>query len=127
MRKALFTTFTFPEDYRVEVSQNEVLNLTFTYEDMLLRSKKHNKPLLMYGDIDVLPINHILIDSGSSINLLPLGTLKMIGYSKGDLSKSKVVIHFFNQSLQVVGTISLVLKLDTLFPLVRPYMMDRGS
>jgi hypothetical protein len=127
MRKALFTTFTFPEDYRVEVSQNEVLNLTFTYEDMLLRSKKHNKPLLMYGDIDVLPINHILIDSGSSINLLPLGTLKMIGYSKGDLSKSKVVIHCFNQSRQVVGTISLVLKLDTLFPLVRPYMMDRGS
>lgn len=81
LRKALVTALSFPEDYRVEVSQtetelNDVLNITFTDEDLLLGSKKHNRPLLMFGEIDDLPINPIMIDGGSAINLLPLRTLK---------------------------------------------------
>ncbi|KAK1616645.1 hypothetical protein QYE76_022162 [Lolium multiflorum] len=140
MRKALVTALTFPEDYRVEVSQteveeSEVLNMTFTDDDRLLGSKKHNRPLLMYGEIDVLPTNRIMIDGGSAINLLPLRTLNKIGYSKRDLNKSNVVIHGFNQSGQeAMGTISLVLKLDTLstkwvmtLPPARPYVMAAGS
>jgi len=133
MRKALVTTLTFPEDYRVEVSQteveeSEVLNMTFTDEDMLLGPKKHNIPLLMFGEIDVLPINRIMIDGGSAINLLPLHTLKKIGYSKGDLSKSNVVIHGFNQSGQeAMGTISLVLKLDTLSTYVKFHVIDAAT
>ena len=133
MRKALVTALTFPEDYRVEVSQteveeSEVLNMTFTDEDMLLGPKKHNRPLLMFGEIDVLPINRIMIDGGSAINLLPLRTLKKIGYSKGDLSKSNVVIHGFNQSGQeAMGTISLVLKLDTLSTYVKFHVIDAAT
>ena len=54
LRKALVTAVSFPEDYRVEVSQIEtklsnVLNITFSDEDMLLGSKKHNRPLVMFG------------------------------------------------------------------------------
>ncbi|KAM0855442.1 hypothetical protein ACQ4PT_049771 [Festuca glaucescens] len=133
MRKALVTALTFPEDYRVEVSQteveeSEVLNMTFTDEDRLLGSKKHNRPLLMYGEIDVLPINRIMIDGGSAINLLPLRTLNKIGYSKRDLNKSNVVIHGFNQSGQeAMGTISLVLKLDTLSTYVKFHVIDAAT
>ena len=70
MRKALVRALTFPEDYRVEVSQteveeSEVLNMTFTDEDMLLGPKKHNRPLLMFGEIDVLPINRISTPNGA--------------------------------------------------------------
>ncbi|KAK1614458.1 hypothetical protein QYE76_019975 [Lolium multiflorum] len=133
MRKALVTALTFPEDYRVEVSQteveeSEVLNMTFTDEDRLLGSKKHNRPLLMYGEIDVLPTNRIMIDGGSAINLLPLRTLNKIGYSKRDLNKSNVVIHGFNQSGQeAMGTISLVLKLDTLSTYVKFHVIDAAT
>ena len=133
MRKALVTALTFPEDYRVEVSQteieeSEVLNMTFTDEDMLLGPKKHNRPLLMFGEIDVLPTNRIMIDGGSAINLLPLRTLKKIGYSSRDLSKSNVVIHGFNQSGQeAMGTISLVLKLDNLSTYVKFHVIDAAT
>ncbi|KAK1684838.1 hypothetical protein QYE76_045686 [Lolium multiflorum] len=75
MRKALITALTFPENYRVEVSQTEVeesdvLNITFTDEDRLLGSKKHNRPLLMFGEIDESPTNRIMIDGATSYNAL---------------------------------------------------------
>uniref|UniRef100_A0A0E0LC26 Uncharacterized protein n=1 Tax=Oryza punctata TaxID=4537 RepID=A0A0E0LC26_ORYPU len=55
--KAFTTALSFPEGYRVEVSQTEaelteVLSMTFAEEDILLGNKKHNQPLLMYGEID---------------------------------------------------------------------------
>ena len=57
LRKAFITTLSFPEDYRVEVSQTEIdqvkdKDMTFNDEDLLLGHKKHNRPLLMFGDID---------------------------------------------------------------------------
>jgi hypothetical protein len=90
LRNAFITALSFPEDYRAEVSQAEVKlpqtqGITFNDEDLLLGNKRHNIPLLMFGEIDDLPINRIMIDGGSAINLLPLRTLKKIGYSKGDL------------------------------------------
>jgi hypothetical protein len=54
--------------------------MIFNDGDLLLGDKKHNLPLFMFGDIDDLPINRIMVDGGSAMNLLPLHTLK-IGYS----------------------------------------------
>jgi hypothetical protein len=71
--------------------------MIFNDKDLLLGNKKYNRPLFMFGDIDDLPINRIMVDGGSAINLLPLRTLKKIGYSQKDLSRSNVVIHGFNQ------------------------------
>ncbi|PWZ05862.1 hypothetical protein Zm00014a_007970 [Zea mays] len=68
--------------------------MTFADKDLLLGIKKHNRPLLMLGEIDDLVINRIMIDGGSAINLLPLRTLKRIGYSAGDLSQSNVYSWF---------------------------------
>jgi len=66
----------------------------------------------MFGEIDDMPTNRIMVDGGSAINLLPLRTLKKIGYSVRDLGRSNVIIHGFNQSGQeAMGTISLVLRL----------------
>uniref|UniRef100_J3MCF0 RNA-directed DNA polymerase n=1 Tax=Oryza brachyantha TaxID=4533 RepID=J3MCF0_ORYBR len=133
LRKAFITVLSFPEDYRVEVSQTEVestevLDVTFTDEDLLLGSKKHNRPLLMYGQIDDLSINRIMVDGGSAINLLPLRTLERIGYSRGDLSRSNVVIHGFNQAGQeAMGTISLVLKLASLSTYETFHVIDAAT
>jgi hypothetical protein len=99
LRKAFVTALSFLEDYRVKVSQVEAKlaqtqNMTFVDKDLLLGNKKHNRPLLMLGEIDDLVINRIMIDGGSAINLLPLRTLKRIGYSAGDLSQSNVYSWF---------------------------------
>ena len=113
---------------RTEAELNDVLNITFTDEDMLLGAKKHNRPLLMFGEIDDLPTNRIMIDGGSAINLLPLRTLKRIGYSPKDLSRSNVVIHGFNQSGQeAMGTISLVLKMEALSTYVKFHVIDAAT
>jgi hypothetical protein len=99
LHKAFVTALSFPEDYRAKVSQVEAKlaqtqNMTFADKDLLLGIKKHNRPLLMLGEIDDLVINRIMIDGGSAINLLPLRTLKRIGYSAGDLSQSNVYSWF---------------------------------
>jgi hypothetical protein len=130
LRKAFITELSFPEDYRVEVSQveanlAETQNMTSTNENLLLGAKKHNRPLLMLGEIDDLSTNHIMVDNGSAINLLPLCTLKRIGYSQKDLSQSNVIIHGLNQSRQeAMGTISSVLKLEKLITYVTFHVID---
>jgi hypothetical protein len=66
-----------------------------------------------------------MIDGGSAINLLPLHTLKKIGYSQRDLSHSSVVIHDFNLAGQeAMGTISLVLKLEKFMTYVKFHVID---
>jgi hypothetical protein len=79
--KAFITTLSFPVGFRVEVSQAEIKpnrsnNMIFNDEDLLLGDKKHNRTLFMFGDIDDLPINCIMVDGGLATNLLPLRTLK---------------------------------------------------
>jgi hypothetical protein len=133
LRKAFITALSFLEDYRVEVSQAEIKpnrsdNMIFNDEDLLLGDKKHNMPLFMFGDIDYLPINHIMVDGGSAINLLPLHTLKKIGYFQRDLSRSNVVIHGFNQAGQeAMGTISLVLKLEKFMTYIKFHVIDETT
>jgi hypothetical protein len=53
LHKAFITALSFPEDYRVEVSQAEIKpnrsdDMIFNDEDLLLGDKKHNRPLFMF-------------------------------------------------------------------------------
>jgi hypothetical protein len=69
-----------------------------------------------------------MVDVGSSTNLLPLHTLKKIGYSQRDISRSNVVIHDFNQAGQeAMGMISLVLKLETFMTYVKFHIIDTAT
>jgi hypothetical protein len=53
-------------------------------------------------------VNRILIDPGSSINLMPLKTLKSLSLSVKHLSTSKVYIHGLNQNSQrALGAVTL--------------------
>lgn len=49
--------------------------VAFNDEDLFLGNKKHNSPLLMFGEID-LPTSRIMIDGGSAINVYPYALLK---------------------------------------------------
>jgi hypothetical protein len=53
-------------------------------------------------------IDRILVDAGSSINIMPLKTLKTITLDVKNLSDEKVIIHGFNQNSQkALGAITL--------------------
>ena len=42
----------------------------------------HKRPLYLVASIDQIPIKKALIDTGASVNLIPLSTLQAAGISK---------------------------------------------
>ena len=74
----------------------------------MLGSKIHSRPLFVTGYIREQQVNHILIDGGSTVNILPLKILKELGISLDEPLPSRLMIQGFNQDGQrVVGKIRL--------------------
>ncbi|KAL0379324.1 UNVERIFIED_CONTAM: hypothetical protein Sradi_3237900 [Sesamum radiatum] len=87
--------------------------ITFTEEDLLLGSKPHNRPLFMVGYARKQKVNRILIDGGSTVNILPLRTLKKLGIPMDELLKSRLMIQSFNQEGQrAIAIIRMELLMD---------------
>jgi hypothetical protein len=70
--------------------------ITFTDEDLLLGSKPHNRPFFVFDYIREEKVNRILIDDGSAVNIMSKVTIKHLGISTEELSKSRLVIQGFN-------------------------------
>ena len=76
----------------------------------MLRSKPHNRPLYVSGYAREQKIDRILIDGGSTVNILPKMTMRRLGLTMEELSHSRLVIQGFNQGGQrVIGMIHLEL------------------
>ncbi|KAM2671181.1 hypothetical protein EV1_007019 [Malus domestica] len=112
MRKALAAVLESPNDHEVQESKNEGLKLRphecatccaiedaihFTDEDLLLGSMPHNRPLFISGYIREHKVNHMLVDDGSAINIMPKSTMTTIGIKADELSLSRLLIQGFNQ------------------------------
>jgi len=81
-----------------------------------LGSANHNRPLYVTGRIGDKRINQILLDCGSTVNLLPLRVLRVIGITQNQLSPTLFTIQGFNQVGQkALGTIALKVELDNLY------------
>ncbi|KAI5316646.1 hypothetical protein L3X38_036353 [Prunus dulcis] len=90
--------------------------ITFGEDDFLLGSKFHNRPLYVTGEVGGTIINRILLDCGSSVNLIPLKTLHAIGMSARQLSPSMLTIQGFNQLGQkAMGSIALQMEIGELY------------
>ncbi|KAL0302096.1 UNVERIFIED_CONTAM: hypothetical protein Sangu_2501200 [Sesamum angustifolium] len=64
--------------------------ITFTDDDLLLGSKPHNRPLFVAGYVREQKVNRILIDGGSTVNILPLRILKELEIPIDELSNSRL-------------------------------------
>ena len=83
-------------------------SIIFTDDDRLLGSKIHNRPLFVTSDIQEQKVNRILINGGSTVNILPLKILKELRISLDELLPSKLLIQGFNQDGQrAIGKIRL--------------------
>ncbi|XP_070016018.1 uncharacterized protein [Nicotiana sylvestris] len=69
---------------------------TFTNDDLLLGNTLHNHPLYLIGYMRDEKVNRILVDGGSSVNILPICTVKEFGIPMNELSESRVMIQGFN-------------------------------
>ena len=87
--------------------------MTFADEDLLLGSKPHNRPLFVSGYTQGERVSRTLIDNGSVVNIMPKGTMRRLGISMEELSKSRLVIQGFNQEGQrAIGMIRLDVTID---------------
>ena len=89
--------------------------ITFTDDDLLLDSKPHNRPLFVAGYISKQKVKHILVDEGSTINIMPKSTMKKLRITVEELSKSRMVIQEFGLESQCAfGMIHLKLIMENL-------------
>ncbi|KAL0310136.1 UNVERIFIED_CONTAM: hypothetical protein Sangu_2457000 [Sesamum angustifolium] len=87
--------------------------ITFTDEDLLLGSKRHNHPLFIAGYVREQKVNRIWIDRGSAVNILPLRILKELEIPIDELSNSRLMIQGFSQGGQrAVGIIRMQLTME---------------
>ncbi|CAA0830179.1 Unknown protein, partial [Striga hermonthica] len=104
------------ENNRPEVETHHVDNdsmMVFTDEDLLLGSKPHNRPLFVTSYVQEQMVNQILIDGGSTVNILPLRMLKELGMTTEELGNSRLMIQGFNQRGQrALGIIRLRLLME---------------
>ncbi|KAA0039557.1 uncharacterized protein E5676_scaffold775G00710 [Cucumis melo var. makuwa] len=86
------------------------MSIDFSYEDLLLGSKLHNRPLYVSGYVREQRVDRILVDNGSAVNIMPKSTMRQLGILMEELSNSKLIIQGFNQGSQrVIGMICLEL------------------
>ena len=63
-----------------EVAEDRALlqessEINFSYEDMEVGYSDHKRPLYLAASINQIPIKRALVDTGPSVNLIPLSTL----------------------------------------------------
>ncbi|XP_070040997.1 uncharacterized protein [Nicotiana tomentosiformis] len=63
--------------------------VTFTNDDLLLGDTLHNRPLYPVGYMRDKRVNRILVDGGSSVNILPILTVKELGIPMNELLESR--------------------------------------
>jgi hypothetical protein len=55
----------------------------------------HVKPLFIRGHLDRMPIGHMLVDGGASVNILLLSLFKKLGHVEGDLKHTNLSLSGF--------------------------------
>ena len=53
--------------------------ITFTNKDMEVEHPNHHRPLYLMATINDVQIRRALVDTGASLNLIALSTLKTVG------------------------------------------------
>ena len=67
------------DDKALLQEENEI---TFSDEDMEVGYSDHRKPFYLVASINQIPIKRAFVDTGASINLIPLSTLQAVGISE---------------------------------------------
>lgn len=99
----------FAEEHMKEAMYAEhTAAISFTEDALLPGTPEHNRPLYVTGMCEGIRINRILIDPVSSVNLMPMKTLRNLSLSIKHLSTEKISIQGFDQNSQkALGAITL--------------------
>jgi len=89
--------------------------VSFADDDLLLRSKPHNRLLLVTGYSWGQKVKHILEDGRSTVNIMPKSAMNNLRNIVEKLSKSQMMVQGFNlEGQRAIGMIHLELAMDDL-------------
>ncbi|EOY03309.1 H0502G05.11 protein [Theobroma cacao] len=85
--------------------------IVFTEADMCTPHPYHNKPLYVESTINGYPIRRTFIDDGSSVNLIPLSTLKAVNMDLKSLRRPMAITSFDNKEIITLGQVTVNFKM----------------
>ena len=109
----------------VEMSEDRALlqestEITFSSEDMEVGHPDHRRPLYLVAFINQIPIKRALVDTGASVNLIPLSTLQAAGILEKKIQGCPMeVTGFGGRGEYTTGHIQLWLKVGPIASLAR--------
>ncbi|KAB2614666.1 hypothetical protein D8674_021254 [Pyrus ussuriensis x Pyrus communis] len=109
-------TIDIPEEYNKEAAEEHVFN-----QEMMVVTLS----LYLEGHINDVFIRQALVDTGSSVNILPLVVLTAAGVPTTKLVRSQISIkRFGNNSEETMGYIKINLMIGPIRSLTKFYMID---
>lgn len=99
--------------------------LGFTNADLPREGQSHNKALHISIECKGTTLSHVLVDTGSSLNVLPKSALMKIDYAGVEIRPSDLIVKAFDGSKRsVFGEVDLPVKIDPQTFIVTFYVMD---
>ncbi|CAL2229478.1 unnamed protein product [Prunus armeniaca] len=99
--------------------------IVFMDEDMEVPYPNHRRPLYLEGQINDVFIRRALVDTGSSVNILPLSVLTAASIPLSKIVQSQTSISGFgNKSEVTVGHMQVNLKVGPIRSLTKFYVVD---
>ena len=137
MRNTLVQALLNPEDYQAffaEETMKETLyaessvGAFFINKDLLLGTTEHNRSLYVTGSSQGINVRRILVDPGSSVNIITLRTLRMLELDVVHLSTEKITIQGFNQNSQrALGSITLPMQVESLIADIKFHVLNADT
>ena len=88
--------------------------LGFSNSDFTPEGKNHNRALYVSIECRGTKLAHVLVDIGSSLNVLPKGTLDRLDYEGVVLKPSDIMVQAFDGSKRMVhGKVNLPIKMGS--------------
>ena len=102
----------------------ESTEITFSDEDMEVGYPDHRRPLYLAASMNQIPIKRALVDTGASVNLIPLSTLQAAGISKRKIQGCLMEVTGFGRRGEYTAShIQLWLKVGPIASLAQFHVM----
>jgi hypothetical protein len=104
----LLAEFHAPRHEEVPVAQLDLGPRPVIFKKPREKNYRHLKALYLKGYINSQPVRRMLVDTGTTVNIMPYSVLCKLGHSVGDLIKTNITLSDFNgQTSEAQGVLSL--------------------
>jgi hypothetical protein len=99
--------------------------ISFTDEDMEVQYSDHKRPLYLTASINEVQVRRALVDTGSSLNLIPMNTLQAANISRRKIQGTPMEVTSFGGAAEyTIGHIQLALKVGPILSLAPFHVID---